>query len=64
MHAHVFACWKSFKKSLIEKINLSVPLSKEQVEKEVETFLNNNQRAAWENTPEIRRRTKKKMATN
>lgn len=49
--------WESFKLCLEEKINLSAPLrNEEQLEQEIEMFNNNIQQAAWENTPEIKRR--------
>lgn len=49
--------WESFKQCLEERINLAVPLRNEQqLEEEVELFINNIQQAAWENTPEIKRR--------
>jgi hypothetical protein len=51
--------WESFRQSLEEKINLMVPLrNEEQLDREVEKFLVDNQQSAWENTLEIKRRTK------
>ncbi len=53
--------WKCFKQSLEGKINLMVPLrNEEQLEKEVQKFVNDIQQSAWENTPE----TKKKIKGN
>lgn len=49
--------WESFKQTLEEKIDLSVPLRNEQqLDKEVEIFIKHIQLAAWDNTPNIRRR--------
>lgn len=51
--------WQSFKLKLEECIDLAVPLrTAEQLDKETELFVKNIQQAAWENTPEITRRTK------
>jgi hypothetical protein len=47
--------WESFRQSLEEKINLRVPLRKEeQLDTEVEKFLVNIQQSAWGNNPEIK----------
>jgi hypothetical protein len=44
---------------LEEKINMIVPLrNEEQLGREVEKFLVDIQQSAWENTPEIKKRTK------
>jgi hypothetical protein len=44
---------------LEEKINLMVPLrNEEQLDREVEKFSVDIQQLAWENAPEIKRRTK------
>ena len=51
--------WESFRQSLEEKINLTVPLrNEEQLDREAEKLVADIQQAAWENTPEIKRRTK------
>jgi hypothetical protein len=51
--------WESFRQSLEDKINLMVPLrNEEQLDREVEKFLVDIQQSAWENTPEIKKRTK------
>lgn len=51
--------WKSFKISLAERIDLIVPLqTDEQLDSEVEKFMNDIQKSAWENTPEIKKRIK------
>lgn len=49
--------WEGFKLSLEQRINLHVPLrTKIQLDAEVEKFVVDIQQAAWENTPEIKRK--------
>lgn len=51
--------WLSFKIKLEELIELSVPLrTEEQLDEEIDLFVRNIQRAAWDNTPQYIRRTK------
>lgn len=46
--------WESFSLQLEENINLSVFLkNEEQLDNEVELFMNFIQQAAWDNTPKI-----------
>jgi hypothetical protein len=48
-----------FRQSSKEKINLMVQFgNEEQLDREIEKFLVDIQQSAWENTPEIKRRTK------
>lgn len=51
--------WENFRQSLEGKINLMVPIRNEDhLEKEVEQLVKDIQKAAWESTPEIKRKTK------
>lgn len=51
--------WESFRQCLEEKINLMVPLrNEEQLDAEVEKFINDTQQSAWDNTPKLKRRIK------
>ena len=51
--------WEGFWMTIDEKIQLSVPIqTEEKLEFEVETFINDIQQGAWENTPDIKRRLK------
>lgn len=50
--------WESFKMEIHERIKLNVPIkSIQQLELESKKFIIDVQQAAWNNTPEIRRRT-------
>jgi len=50
--------WEGFRMTIDERIKLSVPIqTEEQLDFEVEKFINDIQ-AAWENTPEMKRRLK------
>jgi hypothetical protein len=54
--------WESFRQSLEEKINLMVPLrNEEQLDAEAEKLVVDSQQAAWENTVEIKSRTKREQ---
>jgi hypothetical protein len=51
--------WESFRMTIEERIQLTVPIqTEEQLDIEVETFVNDIQQSAWENTPEIKIRLK------
>jgi len=50
--------WEGFRMTIDQRIQLSVSIQTEKLDFEVEKFINNIQQAAWENTPEIKRRLK------
>lgn len=51
--------WESFKRTLEDRIELNVAMcNSEQLEREVEKFVNDIQQSAWINTPETRRKIK------
>nr|XP_012234580.1 PREDICTED: RNA-directed DNA polymerase from mobile element jockey-like [Linepithema humile] len=51
--------WEGFRMTIEERIQLTVPLqTEEQLDFEVEKFVNDIQQSAWENTPEIKRKLK------
>jgi hypothetical protein len=51
--------WESFRKTLEDRIQLIVPLHKEEhLDLEVEKFVTDIQQSAWENTSEIKRTLK------
>lgn len=50
--------WDSFKLNLDNSLDLKTPLkTTEQLDKEVQNFIQHIQQSAWENTPEIKRRS-------
>lgn len=50
--------WKAFQEDLNKNLQLNIPLkTTEQLECEAELFIANIQRAAWANTPTIKRKT-------
>jgi hypothetical protein len=51
--------WESFRMTIEERTQLRVPLqTEEQLDFEVDKFVNDIQQSAWKNTPEIKRRLK------
>ena len=55
--------WESFRQSLEGKIHLTVPLrNEEQLDREAEKLVADSQEAAWENTPEIKRRKREQLS--